>query len=128
MKVNGTGIDFVVIQWTVSCLAFTPETYYVEYAKFTNGETVAMSVQYPTTNSNFSATNVEYTFFMNGLEADSTYGFVVVAVNSNGEMRTPDSFLFQTRDEGINYNYVYTLVSIYFINVHYVYISCIQVM
>ena len=104
-SVFGIGVDFVIIQWTIQRLLFTPETYYVEYSELTDDEEIPTdaeitSVQYPTVNTNFSAVNMEYRFVVNGLNPDSAYGFRLVAVNSIGESETPASLYFQTRHEG----------------------------
>lgn len=98
MTVYGTGVEFVIIQWTVSRLSFTPETYSVEYFLFQNPSDV-FSVEYPTVNTNFSTKDVVYTFVVNGLEADNEYSFNVVAVNTFGETRI-QGYRFQTRNEG----------------------------
>lgn len=99
VTVYGTGVDFVVIQWTVPRLSFTPETYSVEYFLFQNPSDVFF-VDYPTVNTNFSTKDVEYTFVVNGLEADNEYSFNVVAANTFGETRV-QGYRFQTRNEGI---------------------------
>ena len=103
--VYGTGVDFVVLQWTISRLEFTPETYYIEYTALSDdgpppSDADITSVQYPFINTNFSTVNVEYTFVVNGLEASNVYGFKVVAVNSIGETKPLEYTYFQTRDEG----------------------------
>ena len=95
VNVYGTGVDFVVIQFTISHVEFTPETYYVEYTT----ESVTTLVQYPTINANFTTSNQRYTFVVDELQESTAYGFKVVAVNSNGETRT-DDYSFQTRTEG----------------------------
>lgn len=104
LRVYGTGVDFVILQWTISRLVFTPETYYIEYTELYNGESTTtnpdVTIQYPVVNTNFSAVDVEYTFVVNGLEASSVYSVIVVAANSIGETRPLEYISFETRDEG----------------------------
>ena len=99
--VYGTGPDFAIIQWTVSRVAFTPETYYIEYVDITSDDSEAglTRVPYPYINEDFDSTDVEYTFVVNGLSQGRMYGFKVVAENSNGETSTED-FNYSTREQG----------------------------
>ena len=103
VTVYGTGVDFVVIQWTIDRVEYTPETYFVEYAASSNDQTIneadIISVQYPIVNDNYTS-SIMYTFVVTGLDEVSAYAFKIVAVNSNGETRTPDYVYFQTREEG----------------------------
>ena len=105
MNVYGTGVEFVVVQWRIFRVEYTPETYYVEYAEFSDGETVngeeIVSVEYPATNDNFTAVSVQFTFIVSGLRAASMHGLKIVAENSVGETRIANYVTFQTREEGI---------------------------
>ena len=111
VTVYGTGVDFVVIQWTIDRVEYTPETYFVEYAAASNDQTIneadIISVQYPIVNDNYTS-SIMYTFVVTGLDEVSTYAFKIVAVNSNGERRTLDYVYFQTREEGKFTECIYT--------------------
>lgn len=103
---NGIGANFAILQWTVSRVEFTPETYYIEYGDFTedSSDPDLIRRQYPITNDNFTAIDVLFTFVMDGLSPSRIYGFKVVAENSNGENSTQSFTYFSTRSEGL-YNY-----------------------
>ena len=103
-RVYGTGADFAIVQWTVSRVEFTPETYYIEYSKFTEEESDADLIrkQYPMVNANFTATDAVFTFVVDGLGPDRGYGFKIVAENSNGETSTEDFVLASTRNQGLH--------------------------
>ena len=102
--VYGTGADLAVIQWVVTRIKYTPETYYVEYGDFTDDESEVelVRVQYPIINEDYFTTNREYRFVLSGLSPGRFYMFKIVAENSVGETVTPDFDSFFTRDQGMN--------------------------
>ena len=100
---NGTGANFAILQWTVSRVEFTPETYYIEYGDFTgdSSDPDLIRRQYPITNDNFTAIDVLFTFVMDELSPSKMYGFKVVAENSNRETSTQSFTYFSTRSGGL---------------------------
>ena len=98
--VVATSFEVAIINWTVSTVAYTPETFHIEYTKEGSmdreiTDTVAMDM------INFSAVNVAYSYILEGLEANSTYYFQVIATNSEGVMPSQD-LVFTTRDSGMS--------------------------
>ena len=93
-----TSFEVAVVNWTVSAVAYTPETFHIEYAKEGSMEREITSAVVIDT-FNFSAVNVVHSFTLGGLEANSTYHFQVIASNSEGAMPSQD-LVFTTRDSG----------------------------
>ena len=97
VTVLGVSHELAIIQWAVSYVAYTPETYIIWYREdgeenvFTSGPTVG--------STNFSAVNESFTFPLDGLDANSTYVITIISSNTVG---TNDSVnvTFQTRATG----------------------------
>ena len=79
-----TGITHsrATIQWTVSRIAYTPETYTVHFGT-TPGSLTNVSQQLQS-GDNFTATNLQFSVQLTGLSAGTTYYYQVVAMNSVG--------------------------------------------
>jgi hypothetical protein len=99
--VYGTGVDFAIVQWIVSRVEFTPDTYYVEYGDFTDDDSDPDLIrkQYPIINANFTATDTVFMFVVDGLGPSRLYGFKIVAENSNGETSTEEFTYSSTRNQ-----------------------------
>ena len=102
--VYGTGVDFAIVQWIVSRVEFTPDTYYVEYGDFTDDDSDPDLIrkQYPIINANFTATDTVFMFVVDGLGPSRLYGFKIVAENSNGETSTEEFTYSSTRTQGLH--------------------------
>ena len=70
------------IQWTVSKIAYTPETYTVHFGN-SSGSLTPFSQQQQS-GDNFTATNLPFSIQLTGLSAETMYYYQVVAVNSEG--------------------------------------------
>ena len=70
------------IQWTVSRIAYTPETYIVHFG--TSPGSLSSFNQQRQNGDNFTATNLPFSVELTGLSAGTTYYYQVVAVNSVG--------------------------------------------
>ena len=96
--VVATSFEVAVINWTVLAVAYTPETYHIEYAKEGSMDReISAAVVMDT--FDFSATDVVRSFILEGLEANTTYYFQVIATNSEGVTPSQD-LVFTTRDAG----------------------------
>jgi hypothetical protein len=94
--VVATSFEVAVINWTVLAVAYTPETYHIEYAKEGSMDReISAAVVMDT--FDFSATDVVRSFILEGLEANTTYYFQVIATNSEGVTPSQD-LVFTTRD------------------------------
>ena len=70
------------IQWTVSMIAYTPETYTVHFG--TSPGSLTPFNQQRQSGNNFTATNLPFSVLLTGLSAGTTYYYQVVAMNSVG--------------------------------------------
>ena len=70
------------IQWTVSRIAYTPETYTVHFG--TSSGSLTNVSQQQQSGDNFTATNLQFSVQLTGLSAGTTYYYQVVAMNSVG--------------------------------------------
>ena len=70
------------IHWTVSRIAYTPETYTVHFGN-SSGSLTPFSQQ-EQSGDNFTATNLQLSVQLTGLSAGTRYYYQVVAVNSVG--------------------------------------------
>ena len=70
------------IQWTVSRIAYTPETYTVHFG--TSPGSLTNVSQQQQSGDNVTATNLPFSVQLTGLSAGTTYYYQVVAMNSVG--------------------------------------------
>ena len=78
----------------VQFIAYTPETYHIQYRK--EGEEDIIQTSIPIMGStNLSAVNEQFTFAVDGLDANTTYYATVVSSNTIGTHRTAE-VMFQT--------------------------------
>ena len=70
------------IQWTVSRIAYTPETYTVHFG--TSSGSLTNVSQQQESGDNVTATNLSFSIELTGLSAGTTYYYQVVAMNSVG--------------------------------------------
>ena len=70
------------IQWTVSRIAYTPETYTVHFG--TSSGSLSPFNQQQQSGDNFTATNLTFSVQLTGLSAMTTYYYQVMAMNSVG--------------------------------------------
>ena len=70
----------VTVQWTVPFIAYTDESYFIKY-----GPSLASTTSSVPGSDDRSTLNGMFDITITGLVADTTYKFVVVAVNSFGE-------------------------------------------
>ena len=79
---TGVTHNRATIHWTVSMIAYTPETYTVHFG--TSSGSLTNSSQQRQSGDNFTATNLQFSVQLTGLAAGTTYYYQVVAVNSVG--------------------------------------------
>ena len=70
------------IQWTVSSIAYTPETYVVEYG--TSQDSLGLTSGSQHSGPDITVTNVTYSVQLSNLEPATTYHYRVVATNTAG--------------------------------------------
>jgi len=70
------------IHWTVSRIAYTPETYTVHFG--TSSGSLTPFNQQQQSGDNVTATNLPFSVQLTGLSAGATYYYQVVAMNSVG--------------------------------------------
>ena len=74
--------DRATIQWTVSRIAYTPETYTVHFS--TSPGSLTNVSQQQESGDDFTATNMQFSVQLTGLSAGTRYYYQVVAMNSEG--------------------------------------------
>ena len=79
---TGVRHNRATIQWTVSRVTYTPETYTVHFG--TSPGSLTPFSQQRQSGDNFIATNLPFSLQLTGLSAGTTYHYQVVAVNSVG--------------------------------------------
>ena len=77
---TGVTHNRATIHWTVSRIAYTPETYTVYFGN-SSGSLTSVSQQRQS-GDNFTATDLQFSTQLTGLSAGTTYYYQVVAVNS----------------------------------------------
>ena len=83
------------IQWTVRWIAYTPETYTVQFG--TSPGSLTPFDHQQQSGDNFTATNLSFSVQLTGLSAGTTYYYQVVAVNSVGSNQS-DLLQFMTNE------------------------------
>ena len=83
-----TGITHnkATIHWTVSRIAYTPETYTVHFG--TSPGSLTPFSQQQQSGDNFTATNLQFSLQLTGLASGTTYYYQVVAVNTVGSTQS----------------------------------------
>ena len=85
------------INWTVSMIAYTPETYTVLYGT-TSGSLTPFNQQRQR-GDNFTATNLPFSIQLTGLSAGTTYYYQVEAMNSQPGSTQSTMQQFRTREQ-----------------------------
>ena len=95
--------DFVIVQWVVPYIAYTPETYIIQYGLtetfLTNTSDIVSG------SSDIMATNQLYSVRLSNLELLTDYFYQVVAMNSF-DSNTSETAVFTTSSPG-TYYFVY---------------------
>ena len=82
------------IQWTVPSIAYTPETYVVEYG--TSQDSLGLTSGSQHSGPDITATDVTYSLQLSNLEPATTYHYQVVATNTADRSTASDSHTFTT--------------------------------
>lgn len=90
--VYGASNELAIIHWIISRIAYTPETYYIQYrTSIDEGRASETLASYTITGSrNFSAENVEYEIVLDNLNSGTFYTANIVANNSFGRVVSPE--------------------------------------
>ena len=83
-----------VIQWTVSSIAYTPETYVVEYG--TSQDSLDMTSDPTHSGGDITIANVTYSVTLSDLKENTTYYVLVVATNTADRSNTSSVENFTT--------------------------------
>ena len=84
-----------LIQWTVSSIAYTPETYVVEYG--TNQDSLDMTSDPTHSGEDITVVNQMYSVQLSSLEPVTQYYYQVVATNT-ARSRSSNLLSFRTSD------------------------------
>ena len=90
--------DSAIIQWTVPSIAYTPETYTVEYG--TASDSLGLSGDTVNTGADIKQVNKEYSVELKNLWPGTKYYYAVTAQNSARIIASAPSF-FYTKERGI---------------------------
>ena len=83
-----------LIQWTVSSIAYTPETYVVEYG--TSQNSLDMTSDPTHSGEDITIANVTYSVTLSDLRENTTYYVHIVATNTAGRSTTSTVQRFTT--------------------------------
>ena len=83
-----------LIQWTVSSIAYTPETYVVEYG--TSQDSLDMTSDPTHSGEDITIANVTYSVTLSDLRENTTYYVHIVATNTAGRSTTSSVERFTT--------------------------------
>ena len=97
ITVLGLSHELAIIQWVVQYIAYTPETYRIQYRK--EGEDIIQMSTLIMGSTNFSAVNEQFTFTLDRLDANATYYATVISSNTIGTDRSVE-VMFQTLATG----------------------------
>ena len=99
MAVTATNVQdsSALIQWTVSSIAYTPETYVVEYG--TNQDSLDMTSDPTHSGEDITVVNQMYSVLLSSLEPVTQYYYQVVATNT-ALSRSSNLLFFRTSDNG----------------------------
>ena len=97
MAVTATNVQdsSVLIQWTVSSIAYTPETYVVEYG--TSQDSLDMTSDPTHSGEDITVVNQMYSVQLSSLEPDTQYYYQIVATNTALSCSS-NLFSFRTSD------------------------------
>ena len=96
LRATGTSFNGTTIHWTVTRIAYTPETYTVHFGT-SPGSLTPFSQQQPSGN-NFTATNHPFSVQLTGLTPATDYSYQVVATNTIGRTTMSVIGMFRTLD------------------------------
>ena len=83
LRVTSPGDTTVTVQWTVSLIAYTPETYVVSYS--TGALTCQVLMSDPVeSGTDFDAVDQTFSVELTGLEPNTEYNYQVMSENSEG--------------------------------------------
>ena len=96
LRATGTSFNGTTIHWTVSRIAYTPETYTVHFGT-SSGSLTSFSQQRQSAD-NFTATNLQFSVQLTGLTPATDYSYQVVATNTIGRTAMSVIGMFRTLD------------------------------
>ena len=97
--------DFVLVQWVVLEIAFTPETYELHYRPVISESEEDINTVTRTSGDDFTQRDTMHTAIVDALEPGTQYGFFIRATNSEGTTLSEQGN-FTTRASGI---YIYDI-------------------
>lgn len=103
VRVAAISHDFVLVQWVVQEIAFTPETYELHYRPVVSESEEDTSTVTATSGDDFTQRNTAHTAIVEALEPGTQYVFFITATNSEGTT-TSEEGNFTTRASG---RYIY---------------------
>ena len=97
-SLRATSISFngTTIHWTISRIAYTPETYTVHFG--TSPGSLTRFSQQRESGDNFTATNLQFSVQLTGLTPATNYSYRVVATNTIGRTAMSVIGMFRTLD------------------------------
>ena len=96
LRANDTSFNGTTIHWTVPRIAYTPETYTVNFGNSSNSLTPFN--QRRQSGDNFTATNLQFSVQLTGLTPGTNYSYRVVATNTIGRTAMSVIGMFRTLD------------------------------
>ena len=96
LSTTGTRFNGTTINWTVSRIAYTPETYTVHFG--TSSDLLTSFSQQRQSGDNFTATNLPFSVQLTGLTPATDYSYQVVATNTIGRTAMSVIGMFRTLD------------------------------
>ena len=104
--IYGVSSELAIIHWFVPRIAYTPETYYVQY-RIDNEERIGLTLMSTIVSGsrNLSSRNVEYEVVLDRLNSGTYYTANIVANNTFGSQISPE-ISFTTTPLGMNYMFM----------------------
>ena len=96
LRATGTSFNGTTIHWTVTRIAYTPETYTVHFG--TSSDSLTPFNQQRQSGDNFTATNLPFSIQLTGLTPATNYSYRVVATNTIGRTAMSVIEMFRTLD------------------------------